>query len=196
MKQESIRAALIDGAIHVIACEGIDRATTKRIGTYTGVNEVYIYRCFKDKEDLFVQTFLQLDKEFVDEIMLRTHVMKQAEVPIEERCKSLFADIWRFVLNERERSECYIQYYHSPYFVKYSLKGRRERFKPVLDRCSCAFRPGADVWRLLNHILDILFASAEQVFQGEMQNDEKTLEYVFNLIYYGIEPYLTWSNKK
>ena len=195
MKQESIRAALIGGTIHVIACEGIDKATTNRIGTYTGVNEAYIYRCFKGKEDLFVQTFLQLDKELVEEVMLRVRVMDLTEIPIKERCRMFFDPIWRFVLNERERSECYIQYYHSPYFKKYSLKGRKERFASVIERCRGAFKPDSDVWRLLNHILDIIFSSAEQVFQGELQDDENTTQYIYDLIYSGIEPHLAWSQK-
>lgn len=195
MKQESIRAALIGGAIHVIACEGIDKATTKRIGAHTGINEAYIYRCFKGKEDLFVQTFLQLDQEFIKEVLLRVRVMDRKDVPIKERCRMFFDQIWRFILNERKRSECYIQYYHSPYFTKYSLKGRKERFAPVIERCQGAFKPDSDVWRLLNHILDILFASAEQVFQEELQDNEKTAQYVYDLIYAGIESHLAWSQK-
>lgn len=193
IKQESIRAALIDGAIAVIAREGIDRATTKRIGTLTGINEVYIYRCFKGKEDLFVESFLLLDHEFVKEVMSRGGVMDREEVPFRERSKMFFDPVWRFVLNERDRSRCYIQYYHSPYFVKYSLKDRKERFKPLTDWLSDAFKPEADVWRLFNHVLDILFASAEQVFQGELPDDENTARYVFGLIYSSIEPYLAPS---
>ncbi|MBP3632968.1 MAG: TetR/AcrR family transcriptional regulator [Oscillospiraceae bacterium] len=196
MKPDDKHTALIEGAIHVIANEGIDRATTKRIGTYTGINEAYIYRCFKGKEDLFVQAFLQLDKEFVNHIMLQVRVMDREDLPFEVRCRKFFSAVWSFVLHERDRSVCYIQYYHSHYFAKYSLNGRRERFKPVLDRCSSAFKPQADVWRLLNHILDILFSSAEQVFQGELPDDEKTQEYVYCLIYCGIEPYLAWSERE
>lgn len=42
MKQDDLRVALIDGAIHVIAQNGLDKATTKAIGTATGINEGYI----------------------------------------------------------------------------------------------------------------------------------------------------------
>lgn len=195
MKQESIRAALIGGAIHVIAREGLDKATTKRIGAQTGLNEVYIYRCFKGKEDLFVQAFLQLDYEFIAEVMQSVSVMDMTEIPIEERCRLFFDLVWDFVMREREKNECYIQYYHSPYFAKYSLKGRKERFAPVIERCKGAFKPDVDVWTMLNHILDILFASASRVYQGELQEDEQTAKHVFDLIYSGIEPYLAWSRK-
>ena len=44
MNQEELRSRLIDGTIRVIAQEGLDKATTKQIGTTTGINEAYIYR--------------------------------------------------------------------------------------------------------------------------------------------------------
>ena len=65
MKQEEIRQRLIDGTIRVIAREGLDKATTKHIASETSVNEVYIYRCFENKEALFAKTFAALDEELV-----------------------------------------------------------------------------------------------------------------------------------
>ena len=42
MKQDEIRRRLIDGTIHVIAKEGLDKASTKQIGLATTINEAYI----------------------------------------------------------------------------------------------------------------------------------------------------------
>ena len=56
MKQDDLRQALIDGTIHVIAQNGLDKATTKAISNATGINEVYIYRLFENKEKLFEKT--------------------------------------------------------------------------------------------------------------------------------------------
>ena len=53
MKPDDIRQWLIDGTISVIANDGLDKATTKQIGIETALNEVYIYRCFSGKEDMF-----------------------------------------------------------------------------------------------------------------------------------------------
>ena len=57
MKNGEIRQLLIDGTIRVIAREGLEKASTKLIGTTTSINEVYIYRCFKSKEDMFTEVF-------------------------------------------------------------------------------------------------------------------------------------------
>ena len=63
MKQDEIRRRLIDGTIHVIARDGLDKASTKQIGITTSTNEAYIYRCFEDKEDMFSKAFDSLDDE-------------------------------------------------------------------------------------------------------------------------------------
>lgn len=193
MKQESIRAALIDGTIHVIATEGLDKATTKRIGTRTGLNEAYIYRCFKGKEDMYVQTFQQLDYEFLSEVMKRVKVMEMEQFSMKQRCRMFFDPMWRFILGDKEKAICYIQYFHSHYFVRYSLQGRRERFAPLINHCTPAFKPDVDVWLMLNHVLDILFASANRVYTGELADNERTANYVFDLIYSGVEPHLAWT---
>jgi len=60
MKQDELRRRLIDGTIHVIAQDGLDKATTKQIRIETSINQAYIYRCFEDKEDMLKKTFEEL----------------------------------------------------------------------------------------------------------------------------------------
>lgn len=49
MKQDDTRLKLIDGTTHVIARDGLDKATTKSIGEETSINQAYIYRHFEGK---------------------------------------------------------------------------------------------------------------------------------------------------
>ena len=70
MKYESeIKELLIENAIHLIAEGGFEKATTKAL-TYCGdqlpaveMNEVYIYRLFGSKENLYEAAFARLDAE-------------------------------------------------------------------------------------------------------------------------------------
>ena len=80
MKQEELRRSLIDGTIHVIAREGLDKASTKQIGLATNINEAYIYRCFKDKEDMFAKAFDSLDNELANKILQHLPVMYMQEL--------------------------------------------------------------------------------------------------------------------
>ena len=73
MKQDETRRMLIDGTIHVIARDGLDKATTKQIGLETSINEAYIYRCFAGKEDMFAKTFDRLAAEGKEKQIIALH---------------------------------------------------------------------------------------------------------------------------
>lgn len=96
MKQEEFRRRLIDGTIHVIANEGLDKASTKLIGQTAEVNEAYIYRCFADKEDMFAKTFSSLDDELVSEAMQHIAVMYKQEMTLLSRCWVFFRQFGGF----------------------------------------------------------------------------------------------------
>ena len=134
MKNGEIRQGLIDGTIRVIAKEGLEKASTKLIGTTTSINEVYIYRCFKSKEDMFNETFAFLDDELVTKVLQHIDVMYMQEFEFLIRCKIFFNSIWRFVLGNRDKCVTYIRYYYSPYFQKFSAEKHKERFAPLLNK--------------------------------------------------------------
>ena len=90
MKQEEIRSRLIDGTIHVIARDGLDKATTKLIGEETSINQAYIYRCFEGKEDMFARAFDALDVELADKVMQHMPVMYMQEMEYEMCCRFFF----------------------------------------------------------------------------------------------------------
>ena len=70
MKYETeIRELLISNTIHLIAEGGFEKATTKEL-THCGgdlpnmkMNEVYLYRIFGSKENLYDEAFVRLDRE-------------------------------------------------------------------------------------------------------------------------------------
>ncbi len=75
MKRQNVCATLIDRTIVVIANEGLDKTTTKAIVSGTDINEAYIYRYFKDKEDLLKKSFDTLDNELYNVVTDRKSVV-------------------------------------------------------------------------------------------------------------------------
>ncbi len=189
MKQDDIRLKLIDGAIHVIARDGLDKATTKHIGTETGINEAYIYRCFSDKEDLFNKAFETLDDELVAKVMLHLPIMYETSVEYELRCRFFFAAIWTFLIGSYDRCIAYVRYYYSSYFVRYSAETHRRRFLPIVEKFYDAFKDEADVWMILNHILNVMLDFAVKVHHGEMPKEDNYSEHVFRVIYASVKQY-------
>lgn len=189
MKQEEIRLALIDGTVHVIAREGLDKASTKQISQATSINEVYIYRCFKNKEDLLAKTFAFLDNELVEKCMQHVAVMYMQELDYETRCRIFFTSIWRFLLGNRDKCLAYIRYYYSQYFPTYSVDEHKERFLPLMSKFKDAFKDEADIWMIQNHILNVMFDFAIKVHNNQMLESDDYVEHVFRVVYHSVKQY-------
>lgn len=189
MKQDEIRRKLIDGTIHVIATDGLDKATTKQIGIETSINEAYIYRCFKDKEDLFAKTFESLDDELVNKAMENITVMYMPDFEYHLRCRVFFNSIWHFLLGNRDKCVTYIRYYYSPYFFKNSAEKHNEKYIHLIEKLSEAFRAESNVWMIMNHILNTMFDFSIKVYNGVIPDNEDTEEHVFRLVYYSVKQY-------
>lgn len=189
MKQDEIRQRLIDGTIHVIAKDGLDKATTKQIGTETAANEAYIYRCFAGKEDLFAKVFDSLDDELASKTMQYVSVMYMSEIDFEQRCRFFFFKVWEFMLGNSDKCLAYVRYFYSPYFKKYSHDSHKARFLPLVAKFRAAFIDEADVWMILNHILNVMMDFAVKVHNGHMPDNDDYSEHVFRVIYASIKQY-------
>lgn len=189
MKQDELRRRLIDGTIHVIAQDGLDKASTKRIGIATSVNEAYIYRIFEDKEDMFAKAFDTLDDELVAKVLAHVEIMYMEEMEYEMRSRFFFSAIWKLLIGNRDKCLTYVRYYYSPYFKNRSAEAHKARFRPVVQKFSEAFIGEADVWMILNHILNVMLDFAVKVHNGAMPDNDDYSEHVFRVIYRSIEQY-------
>lgn len=195
MKQEEIRQKLMESAIHVVATEGIHKATTKAIAAHSGVNEVYIYRTFEDKDDLFAQTFALIDSELIACILKYVPIMQMKGIDIEERCHIFFRSCWKNILDYNKCS-FFIKYYYSQYYNSYSPLKRKKAYSEVIESFTPAFKPGTDVWRMFNRILDIVYSTIIKILRNEIPDNDETADDVFAVVYSAIEPQLSWGNKK
>ena len=189
MKRDETRRKLIEGAIQVIAKYGLDKASTKQIGMATSTNEAYIYRCFKDKDDLLVNAFNYLDEELFYIAIKHIDVMYMKSLEFEMRCRSYFSSVWKFLLGNRDKCLAYVRYYYSPYFHSFSIETHKKRFSPLVDKFNDAFKDEADVWMILNHILNIMFDFAVKVHSNQMPEEDSYTEHVFRVIYRSVEQY-------
>ncbi len=189
LKHENVQQRLIDSAICIIGTKGLDKTTTKAIVAGAGINEVYIYRHFKNKEHLLSKAFDKLDEELVAKAMLHIPVMYMQGLSFEDRCRFLFSAVWEFLLGNREKCLAFIRYYYSPYFAKYSSEEHKKRFEPLVQRFDEAFLEEANTWMLMNHILVTVMDFAVKVFDGALPNNEDTAQHVFRVIYHSVKPY-------
>lgn len=183
MKHFDVRSTLIKQTIKVVANEGFDKTTTKAIVGDTGINEAYIYKFFKDKDDLLKATFSALDEELCSKALKHVSVMWMPEMNFQTRCQLFFTAIWQFLLGNREKCITYVRYYNSQYFRKYSSDEHKKRYLPLVDKCSVAFRAEANIWMILHHILETMLGFAIKVFNEELKDNDDTAKHVFILVY-------------
>ena len=119
MLQCEMRQKLIDSTIHVVATEGIHRATTKAISTHSSINEAYIYRFFSDKDDMLKEAFTYLDEEMVSAIMRYLPIMETVDIEFKERGRLFFQKLWEFLISNKEKCSFFIKYYYSQHYDSY-----------------------------------------------------------------------------
>ena len=99
--EAEIKELLIENAIHLIAEGGFEKATTKEL-THCGgqlpdfkMNEVYIYRFFKSKENLYEAAFVRLDTELFDAFKHGVKIVGGFEDDKKEKLSRFFSLAWR-----------------------------------------------------------------------------------------------------
>ena len=189
MKQDETRRKLVDGTIHVIAEHGLDKASTKLISCATSLNEVYIYRCFRNKEHLLAQMFTSLDDELVSTVLQHFSLMYKQGISFESRCREYFFAVWRFLLGNRDKCLAFVRYYYSPYFTTHSVEDHQKRYVPVVEKFRGAFKQEADVWMILNHILNVMLDFAVKVHNDQMPKEDDYAEHVFRVVYASVKQY-------
>jgi len=195
LSPQDMREKLIARTITVIATEGLDKTTTKAITTGTGINEAYIYRHFSDKKDLLSKAFDKLDEELVAKVMQHLPVMYMQELEYELRCRVFFEAVWKFLLGNKEKCLAFVQYYYSLYFTKYSAESHKRRYIPIVEKFKDAFKDEADVWMILNHILNVMLDFAVKVHNDQMPSEDNYSEHVFLVIYRSVEQYFRKSKE-
>lgn len=187
-----IRQELIKSAIRVVSVQGIQNATTKALSLDARLSEVYIYRYFQSKDDLFKQTFDSLDRELM--LVMKRSLLRVNcnNANIREVFRAIFHDFWEFALGDRNKCSFFIQYYYSSYYSTHSDVERKMIYQPLLDLISPAFVNGVDAWIELNHMYDIAFPKLLRVIRGTIPDNKETEESVCREITLIQEGKISW----
>ena len=190
MKNEAeIKELLITNAIRLIAEGGFEKATSKELtfsgGSLPGVkmNEVYIYRIFGSKENLYESAFLRLDEELFQAFKIGLALVGASELTNKEKIFQFLERAWVFILKNEIRFRCYVRYYFSVYFRDHSIKAHKETFGKLIKILAPAFKEEADVEAILHSAFITLFDFGIRVFNGELEDNDLNRPHIFNVVY-------------
>ena len=190
MKREAeIKELLINNAIHLIAEGGFEKATTKELAHSGGslpdfkMNEVYIYRIFGSKENLFESVFDRLDHELLYAFQKGIEKVGGIDALNKETLYEFFLMAWRFILGNEERCRCYVRYYYSVYFKGNSLAAHRTLFGEMISVMAPLFREEADAASVLHSVFVAMLDFAIRVYNGDLEDNEVNRSLVCNVLY-------------
>ncbi len=189
MEQKEIRQAFIQSAIHVVARQGLVKATTKAIAAAAGLNEAYIYKCFKGKDELLAAALWKLDEGLVRHLSETFPIMRNTTLSWKERCFILWKSSWEFILEKADECLFYLRYYYSSDFRLYARERHLQYYRALRSRTDHAFRPEADIDMIIHQIFETMLAFAAHVMAGEMENNDTTTERTFEQIYSFVAPH-------
>ena len=190
MKYEAeIRELLIKNAIRLIAEGGFEKATTKELTYCSGnlpnvkMNEVYIYRVFGSKENLYAAVFARLDDELFYAFQNAVSALGGFHENAKEKLGEFFRAAWRFILGNEDKCRCYVRYYYSVYFKGKSLEAHKQRFADMIAEMTPLFKAEADVVSILHSVFTALFDFGIRVYNGELEDNDINRPHIFNVLY-------------
>ena len=193
MKHEAeIKELLVNNAIHLIAEGGFEKATVKELTTCGGnlpgfkMNDVYIYRIFGSKENLYKAAFVRLDSELFYNLrraLTEAHEIVGESRDLRARVNTFLEQAWKFILRDEERCRCYVRFYYSIYFPGESAEAHKELFSGLVAELTPAFKEEADVDAILHSVFTALLAFAIRVYNGQLIDNEVNRPHIFNVLY-------------
>ncbi len=189
MEQKEIRQAFIQSAIHVVAQQGLVKATTKAIAAAAGLNEAYIYKCFRGKDELLAAALRQEDEGFANLLRETFPIMRNLTLTWKERCFILWKNSWDFILQKDDECIFYLRYYYSADFNVHAREEHLAYFHALVRRVTYVFRPDTDVYMLTHQMFETMLAFAAHVMAGEMEDNDLTTERTFEQIYSFVAPH-------
>ena len=178
-----MKQAFMESAVHVVAREGLVKATTKAIAADAGLNEAYIYKCFSSKDEILSEAFHQEDMNFARLLHETLPVMRMEGLTWRERAFLLWRRSWEFILEREDDCIFYLRYYYSANCRTYAYDTHLKSFHALIESTRPTFKPKTDVDMLIHQIFDTMLSFAERVLGHEVADNEETTRRAFEQRY-------------
>lgn len=182
------RQALLRSTVRAVAKYGMKDVSTRNISGDAGVNDAYIYRYFKDKEDLLVQAYLLENDRFMRHVIRRIELVQEqaALQEMRDRYCIIFHTAWRYLLDTPNVCRFFMYYYHSPNFEKYAQEAYKKQLDLLTKKIIHLFNGVEDAKHCLYALFVLMNSFAIQVVNGELPDNAETEDRVFRMTYNAI----------
>lgn len=182
------RQTLLQSTVRAVAKYGMKDVSTRNISGDAGVNDAYIYRYFKDKEDLLVQAYLLENDRFMRHVIRRIELVQEqaALQEMRDRYCIIFHTAWRYLLDTPNVCRFFMYYYHSPNFEKYAQEAYKKQLDLLTEKIIHLFNGVEDAKHCLYALFVLMNSFAIQVVNSELPDNAETEDRVFRMTYNAI----------
>ena len=182
---EDKRTLLLQSTVRAVAKCGMKDVSTRSISGDAGINDAYIYRYFRDKEDMLMQAYFLENERFMRCVGKQIDAIREERerFTLEERCHLGFRCAWRYLIDNPDVCRFFVYYYHSPNFQKYAFEEHRKQVDYLAEKILHLFERLPDAEDCLYALFTLLHSFALRVLNGELPDDAETEERVFKMVF-------------
>ena len=182
-----LRAMLHRSVFHIVAEDGIERVTVRKVSSGCGLSDPYIYQCYSDLPELMENAFMEVDGKVVD-LMNRLVMLSNGGLHSLDDLKNaswtMWKAYWDFLMRNPEQTIFYWRYYQSGYYTRETQKARYKNYASfisyivrLLDFTGISDKINLDV--IMSNIIDNTVSVAVKIHLGFMKPDEITARTVY-----------------
>lgn len=177
--------ALLQGAVRAVARNGLENTTTRSIGAEAGVDDAYIYRFYRDKEDLLCRAFLTECEKFVERILQSIEMLRKNDIAetLADRSRFVVACAWNYLKDRPDISRFFVRYYHSAGFQNHASEQYRAYLSQIIDCISETLDVQSNAPLVMAHIMESMFSFASKAADGLLPDNGDTANSVFEQLY-------------
>lgn len=197
--KEELKEKLHRAAFELVAAEGIERITGRRVAAGAGLSEPYIYQCYADMPELLADAFMRIDGKIAG--LMRGIVKKEAphfqgRQNLEPICRKMWMAYWRFLMEDSAQTIFYWRFCQSAYYTKKLLEQHRANIRPLLTFIhmagqKLALDEGINLDAMVSNIIDDTVSNAVKIHLDYMPQGSVSIQdiyrSVFSLLFYKLD---------
>lgn len=124
-----LKEMLHRSAYHIVATEGIEGVTVRKVSRGCGLSDPYIYQCYSDMRELLTAAYFEVDRAVAAKMgaLVQLEQIRDEDLvnELNRACWHLWSAYWDFLMEDPEKTVFYWRFYQSGYYNQKILAVRR-----------------------------------------------------------------------
>jgi len=192
MKADERKKKIMEATMHIIATNGIETFSVIQVARATKINEALIYRDFGTKDNLLLECYKMIDSNIAS---LYDNYDFNQDVSTPEKLISVLRDLWYllflYLLSSDYRTLFYHMYRDSSHMnnlIQHTIEIKEDYFGYFFDNIRslflrCNVNYDSIDWSIAwTYVIDASMLFAKRIINGELDDDAKTIDIIWELI--------------